>query len=60
MYTMKVFLGTDGLWYVRDDDPRIREEFGTDTLPTPWRKSVPPEKVLGELRVLNPDRYIIL
>jgi len=33
--------------------------FGTDTVPLPWRSSAPPESVVAELRLLNPDARVI-
>lgn len=43
----------DQHWYVTDDDPRVIECFGTDTLPTPFFYPTPVETVLKALRERN-------
>ena len=52
-HTITIFL-EDGGWMATDTDPRTRELFGTDTLPTPFLADTPAADVLHVLGRLNP------
>lgn len=48
----------DGIWHATSEGPgaqRIRELFGTVTIPTPFMATVPASTVLAEIQRRNPD-----
>lgn len=59
MHTMRIYK-QDKFWMVTDNDPKVLELFGTDTLPTPFAASTPVSLVLATLAKLNPDATIEL
>ncbi len=49
---------TAGGWQALHTGPhaeKVKELFGTDTLPTGWTAGAEPEMVLSGIRELNPD-----
>lgn len=52
-----------GLWVARHSGPAaaaVRDLFGTDTLPTPFRASVPAATVLRAIEWRNPEASVQL
>jgi len=47
-------------WMTRHTDPEVKKLFGTDEIPTMYQITMSDEKVLAELRRLNPDRLVSL
>ena len=59
MYTLTL-RRSNGWWCVTDDDPRTRELFGTDTLPTAYTDVARPSEVLEAIQRLNPESTVVL
>ena len=53
MSMMKLFKNDQG-WMVQTDDPKVRELFGTDTIPTAFTAKADPVRVLAAIQALNP------
>ncbi len=47
-------------WLATFTDPAIKEALGTDTLPCPFTNQAPAERVLSEIRKLNPTTTVSL
>lgn len=47
-----------GTWHATHTDPRVRQLFGTFTLPTPFTTEVAVDHVLRTLRELNPGAQV--
>jgi hypothetical protein len=45
-------------WMLRTTDPKVKELFGTDTIPTPFTAKAPTSMVLKEISRQNPDMVI--
>ena len=45
----------NGVWVLQDSDPLIKDLFGTDTLPTPYRACAPVTEVLTEMQARLPS-----
>ena len=59
MHTITLYRTAD-CWMARSTDPQVRKLFGTDELPTAFAARVPGDKVLREIRRLNPDAAVSL
>ena len=46
-------------WMAKNDDPKVLELFGTDTLLTAFTERALPMEVLTEIKALNPDTEVI-
>jgi len=46
---------SNDVYVARHSDSAVRELFGTDTLPTPFRAAADQAEVLTAIRKLNPD-----
>ena len=49
---------SDGIWMAQHSDPAIKELFNTNTIPTPYRATVPASVVKTEIQALNPERVV--
>ncbi len=47
-------------WMSRTTDPKVRELFGTDTLPTAYTVQANEATVLGAIQALNPECRVIV
>ena len=47
-------------WLATFTDPAIQEALGTDTVPCPFTNRAPAERVLSEIRKLNPTATVSL
>ena len=47
-------------WLATFTDPAILEAFGTDTVPCAFTNRAPPERVLSEIRKMNPTATVSL
>ena len=47
-------------WMSRSNDPKVRELFGTDTLPTAFMADMPASEVLAQIQQLNPGAVVRL
>ena len=45
----------NGVWMLQDSDPFVKDVFGTDTLPTPYRACAPVTEVLTEMQARLPS-----
>ena len=45
-------------WMSRSNDLKVRELFGTDTLPTAFMSAIPPNEVLAQIQQLNPGAIV--
>lgn len=56
---MKLFKNDTG-WMVQDDNPQVRELFGTDVIPTAFTSQAEPGRVLATIQALNPGVQVVL
>ena len=50
----------DGMWVAKTDNPKVKELFGTDTLPTPFMDSVDGMQVARVIEARNPHGVTIV
>ena len=59
METIKLYKLGDS-WMAQSSDPKIKELFGTDTIPTAFTARADGQYVLGEIKRLNPKATVKL
>lgn len=59
MYVIEVMKRETG-WVARFSDPQVEALFGTDTLPTAFTGKADAERVVAEVRRLNPDCHVFV
>ena len=59
METIKLYKLGDS-WMAQSDDPKLKELFGTDTIPTAFTARADGQYVLGEIKRLNPNATVKL
>ena len=57
--TIKLYKLGDS-WMAQSNDPKIKELFGTDTIPTAYTARADGRYVLGEIQRLNPKATVRL
>lgn len=55
--TLQIFKNQTS-WLVKDNDPKVKELFGTDTIPTAFTNNTSFLEVQTRLQELNPDVLI--
>lgn len=59
METIKLYkLGES--WMAQSNCPKVKELFGTDTIPTAFTARADGQYVLGEIKRLNPQSTVLL
>lgn len=58
MYKITLFK-QNGSWMARSTNPRVKELFGTDTIPTAFTDAAPHAEVIARIRELNPSYQVV-
>lgn len=58
--TLRIFKNyKDNSYYIKNDDPRVMDLFGTDTLPAAFTINADEIVVQDKIKELNPDSLVI-